>query len=100
MARLHLRLGMLLVLIMFMSGCIYSSTPEWGTEDGQVHVKIDGEGDSWLLSSDSDNLVLHNGRLLAAEKALTDGDRVEVGSVCLKFRFFDEEDERYHEALR
>ena len=64
------------------------------------HVKIDAEGDSWLLSSDSDNLVLHNGRLLAAEKALTDGDRVEVGSVCLKFRFFDEEDERYHEALR
>ena len=43
MARLHLRLGMLLVLIMFMSGCIYSSTPEWGTEDGQVHVKIDGD---------------------------------------------------------
>ena len=43
MARLHLRLGMLLVLIMFMSGCIYSSTPEWRTEDGQVHVKIDGD---------------------------------------------------------
>ena len=43
MARLHLRLGMLLVLIMFMSGCIYSSTPEWGTDDGQVHVEIDGD---------------------------------------------------------
>lgn len=28
---------------MFMAGCIYSSTPEWGTGDGQVHVKIDGD---------------------------------------------------------
>ena len=43
MARPHMRLGMLLVLLMFMAGCIYSSTPEWGTGDGQVHVKIDGD---------------------------------------------------------
>tara|TARA_B100001769_G_scaffold115911_1_gene90425 strand:- start:135 stop:1508 length:1374 start_codon:yes stop_codon:yes gene_type:complete len=40
MARPHMRLGMLLVLLMFMAGCIYSSTPEWGTGDGQVHVDI------------------------------------------------------------
>ena len=43
MARQHARLGMLLVLLMFMTGCIYSSTPEWGTGDGQVHVDIDGD---------------------------------------------------------
>ena len=43
MARPHMRLGMLLVLLMFMAGCIYSSAPEWGTGDGQVHVKIDGD---------------------------------------------------------
>jgi hypothetical protein len=43
MARPHMRLGMLLVLLMFMAGCIYSSTPEWGTGDGQVHVDIDGD---------------------------------------------------------
>ena len=43
MGRPHMRLGMLLVLVMFMAGCIYSSTPEWGTGDGQVHVKIDGD---------------------------------------------------------
>ena len=43
MARPHMRLGMLLVLLMFMAGCIYSSTPEWGTGDGQVHVEIDGD---------------------------------------------------------
>ena len=29
-------LGMLLVLLMFMAGCIYNDTPEWGTGDGQV----------------------------------------------------------------
>ena len=43
MARPHMRLGMLLVLLMFMAGCIYSSTPEWGTGDGQVHVDINGD---------------------------------------------------------
>ena len=43
MARPHMRLGMLLVLLMFMAGCIYSSTPEWGTGDGQIHVEIDGD---------------------------------------------------------
>ena len=64
------------------------------------HVKIDATGDAWSLSSDSENLVLHNGRLLSAESELADGDRIEVGSVSLKFRFFDEEDERYHGALR
>ena len=41
MARLQTRLGMLLVLLMFMAGCIYNDTPEWGTGDGQVHVEID-----------------------------------------------------------
>ena len=40
MARPHLRIGMLLVLLMFMSGCIYSTTPEWGTGDGQLNVEI------------------------------------------------------------
>ena len=43
MARPHMRLGMLLVLLMFTAGCIYSSTPQWGTGDGQVHVDIDGD---------------------------------------------------------
>ncbi len=43
MARPQAQLGMLLVLLMFLSGCIFSSTPEWGTGDGQVHVNIDGD---------------------------------------------------------
>ena len=43
MARREMRLGMALVLLMFLSGCIYSSTPEWGTGDGQIHVDIDGD---------------------------------------------------------
>lgn len=43
MARLQTRLGMLLVLLMFMAGCIYNDTPEWGTGDGQVHVEIDDD---------------------------------------------------------
>ena len=42
MARLKTRLGMMLVLLMFMAGCIYNDTPEWGTGDGQVYVEIDG----------------------------------------------------------
>ena len=41
MARPKVRLAMLLVLVMFMSGCIYSTTPEWGTGDGQLKVEID-----------------------------------------------------------
>ena len=43
MAHRQARLGMLLVLLMFMAGCIYNDTPEWGTGDGQVHVEIDGD---------------------------------------------------------
>ena len=43
MARPKVRLAMLLVLVMFMSGCIYSATPEWGTGDGQLKVEIDGD---------------------------------------------------------
>ena len=35
------RLGLALVLIMFMSGCIYADTPEWGKGDGQIFVEID-----------------------------------------------------------
>ena len=50
MARREMRLGMALVLLMFLSGCIYSSTPEWGTGDGQVYVEIDG--DSVKIESD------------------------------------------------
>lgn len=46
MARPQVRLAMLLVLLMFMSGCIYSTTPEWGTGDGQLKVEIsDGKAD-------------------------------------------------------
>ena len=41
MARLQTPLGMMLVLLMFMAGCIYNDTPEWGTGDGQVHVEYD-----------------------------------------------------------
>ncbi len=43
MARLKTRLGMMLVLLMLMAGCIYNDTPEWGTGDGQVHVEIEGD---------------------------------------------------------
>ena len=41
MARPQMRLAMLLVLLMFMAGCIFSDTPEWGTDDGQLKVEID-----------------------------------------------------------
>ena len=43
MARTQLRLGMLLVLLMFMAGCIYSDTPQWGEGDGQIHAEIKGD---------------------------------------------------------
>ena len=42
MARLQTRIGLMLVLLIFMAGCIYNDTPEWGTGDGQVFVEIDG----------------------------------------------------------
>ena len=35
------RLGLALVLIMFMSGCIYADTPGWGKGNDQVFVEID-----------------------------------------------------------
>ena len=35
------RLGLALVLIMFMSGCIYDDTPGWGKGNDQVFVEID-----------------------------------------------------------
>ena len=43
MARTRAPLAMLLVLLMFMAGCIYASTPEWGSEDGQLQVEIDDD---------------------------------------------------------
>ena len=46
MARPQMRLAMLLVLLVFMTGCIYSTTPEWGTGDGQLKVEVkDGKAD-------------------------------------------------------
>ena len=41
MARPHTRLALLLVLSMLMAGCVYSSTPEWGSGDGQLNVDIE-----------------------------------------------------------
>ena len=41
MARPPVRLAMLLVLSMLMAGCVYSSTPEWGSGDGQLNVDIE-----------------------------------------------------------
>ena len=43
MARPQVRLAMLLVLLMLMAGCIFASTPEWGTGDGQLKVEIDDD---------------------------------------------------------
>ena len=51
MARPKVRLAMLLVLLMFMSGCIYSTTPEWGTGDGQLKVEIDAENEKADITS-------------------------------------------------
>lgn len=78
MARPKVRLAMLLVLVMFMSGCIYSTTPEWGTGDGQLKVEIDGDkadiksqlGDGYEESVDlikcDDQLIKVTGLLISA----------------------------------
>jgi len=49
MARPHTRLALLLVLSMLMAGCVYSSTPEWGSGDGQLNVDIE-EGSAIIQS--------------------------------------------------
>jgi len=49
MARPQMRLAMLLVLLMLMTGCIFSNTPEWGTDDGQLKVEID-DGEARIQS--------------------------------------------------
>ena len=43
MARLKAPLAMLLVLLMFMAGCVYSDTPKWGTGDGEIKIEIDAD---------------------------------------------------------
>ena len=50
MARPHVRLAMMLVLSMMMAGCVYSSTPEWGTGDGQLKVNVE-EGKANIKSN-------------------------------------------------
>ena len=40
MARLRARIGISIFLLMFLSGCVYSTTPEWGTGSGQVSVEL------------------------------------------------------------
>lgn len=65
-----------------------------------LHVSIAPKGEGWCITSESDNLVLHNGQVVTSESELLAGDCLELGSVRLKFKFLDEEDERYHEALR
>lgn len=69
---------------------------------GPAHTilsRTDQNGD-WLLTSCADNLTMHNDVLVTDPKVIVDGDRIELGNVKLKFRFFDEEDEHYHAALR
>ena len=41
MARGRARISISLFVLMFLSGCVYSTTPEWGTGNGQVSVDID-----------------------------------------------------------
>ena len=41
MARVRARISISLFVLMFLSGCVYSTTPEWGTGNGQVSVDID-----------------------------------------------------------
>ena len=55
MSRTYARLALPLVLLMFMAGCIYSSTPEWGTGDGEVHVEIDDEDKTATIKSQLGN---------------------------------------------
>ncbi len=73
--------------------------PMRGVDRQHAELNVDEAG-AWLINARSDNLIIQNGTLLTELATLQDGDRIELGSVSFKFRYFDEEDERYHAALR
>ena len=73
--------------------------PMRGVDRQHAELNVDEAG-VWLINARSDNLIIQNGTLLTELSTLQDGDRIELGSVSFKFRYFDEEDERYHAALR
>ena len=73
--------------------------PMRGVDRQHAELLLDDSG-TWRINSRSDNLIIQNGMLLTGLTLLEDGDRLELGSVSFKFRYFDEEDERYHAALR
>ena len=67
---------------------------------GAFHAELSENDQQWLLSSCDDHLTLHKDKLVQAPISLSDGDGIELGNVKLKFRIFDQEDLRYHAALR
>jgi diguanylate cyclase (GGDEF)-like protein len=73
--------------------------PMRGVDRHHAELQLDDSG-AWHINSRRDNLIIQNGALLTDLTLLEDGDRLELGSVSFKFRYFDEEDERYHAALR
>ena len=73
--------------------------PMRGVDRHHAEVQLD-ESNTWRINARSDNLIIKNGALLTGLTSLEDGDLLELGSVSFKFRYFDEEDERYHAALR
>ena len=67
---------------------------------GAFHAELSENDQQWLLSSCDDHLTLRRDKLVQAPISLSDGDGIELGNVKLKFRVFDQEDLRYHAALR
>ncbi len=73
--------------------------PMRGVDRHHAELQVDAS-ETWHIESQRDNLIIQNGKLLSESAIVKDGDRLELGSVSFKFRYFDEEDERYHAALR
>ena len=49
MARSQTRLALLLILVMFIAGCVSEPTPDWGTDDGEMKVTL-SDGKAKIVS--------------------------------------------------
>ena len=79
-------------------------------EDSDLILKMRGVGEKHALIKIIDNEVfvtaLEENLVLMADEGirgstrLREGAKIEIGIASFKFRFFDDEDERYHKSLR
>ncbi len=67
---------------------------------GEKHALIEINKEGVFVTALEDNLVLMADDVIHGSTNLLEGAKIEIGIASFKFRFFDDEDERYHRSLR